>query len=201
MVGHSHLRPRAVPDTAGAARRVNKRAPPARSPRASTPEPTRCATCPPPAGISGTGIRCHRPGLTCPRPRPAARVFPSRIFPLTFRRARGRLSFPKRGAVAQLGERLNGIQEAVSSILSSSTTQDQGFRSDAEPFSLWRGGGFGPCVRYVSAVPKLGWEAVRKRSGSVLPECSGWGCPGSLPGGNSGRSSGASCGRSSPWRV
>ena len=34
----------------------------------------------------------------------------------------------RRGAVAQLGERLNGIQEAVSSILSSSTRKIKGLR-------------------------------------------------------------------------
>ena len=41
------------------------------------------------------------------------------------------------GGVAQLGERLNGIQEAVSSILSTSTTSFKGLRKvTVSPFLL-----------------------------------------------------------------
>ena len=43
-----------------------------------------------------------------------------------------------RGGVAQLGERLNGIQEAVSSILSTSTRNFKGLQHDAcKPFFVW----------------------------------------------------------------
>ena len=44
----------------------------------------------------------------------------------------------RRGAVAQLGERLNGIQEAVGSIPSSSTRKIKGLRLCSQALFLWR---------------------------------------------------------------
>jgi hypothetical protein len=42
------------------------------------------------------------------------------------------------GVVAQLGERLNGIQEAASSILASSTNKIEGLTEIVSPFFLFR---------------------------------------------------------------
>ena len=43
------------------------------------------------------------------------------------------------GAVAQLGERLNGIQEVVGSIPSSSTRMNaRGYREIGDPFFVWK---------------------------------------------------------------
>ena len=44
-----------------------------------------------------------------------------------------------RGAVAQLGERMNGIHEAVGSIPSSSTTEFKGLADAASPFFVIEG--------------------------------------------------------------
>ena len=54
----------------------------------------------------------------------------------------GQIHF-SRGAVAQLGERLNGIQEAVSSILSSSTRKIQGLTRNRESFFRGKSRGIG----------------------------------------------------------
>ena len=60
------------------------------------------------------------------------------IFPLTARVFLGSMHFC-RGAVAQLGERLNGIQEVRSSILLSSTKKgNQGLRKRRPFFRFWR---------------------------------------------------------------
>ena len=55
------------------------------------------------------------------------------IFPLTARVFLGSMHFC-RGAVAQLGERLNGIQEVRSSILLSSTKKEIRVCGNASPF-------------------------------------------------------------------
>ena len=74
-------------------------------------------------------------GLRTPKTPARAALKKKRIKNIDRRRSFGQYAFC-RGAVAQLGERLNGIQEAVSSILSSSTRQ---FKN---PRSLKNGRGF-----------------------------------------------------------
>jgi hypothetical protein len=48
------------------------------------------------------------------------------------------------GAVAQLGERLNGIQEVVGSIPISSTLKIKGLAGEADPFFVFRIHGLPP---------------------------------------------------------
>ena len=67
----------------------------------------------------------------------------------------------QRGGIAQLGERLNGIQEVAGSIPTTSTTEIKGFRNSAKPFFVFSknfskniatAGSFGHCITYLHIV-------------------------------------------------
>ena len=79
------------------------------------------------------------------------------IFPLTARVFLGSMHFC-RGAVAQLGERLNGIQEVRSSILLSSTKKEIRVCGNADPFFV---SGAGTQTAKAGALTSPGFFRIR----------------------------------------